>query len=220
MQRLSFVVLVLALAAWTEAAAPPTKTDWKDLFDGKSLTNWKPVEFGDEGTVRVKEGMILLEKGKPMCGIVYSKGDFPKTNYEITYEGKKVEGDDFFCTATFPSGDQYCSFVAGGWRGTVVGISNIDGANASENITTRSMEFERNRWYRFRIRVLKERIEAWIDEEQMVDLDTSDITLSLHLASRPCRPFGFASYETTGAIRRVRLRTLSPAEVAWLQARK
>lgn len=216
MARFALPVLVLVVIA----AAPPTDPGWKKLFDGKSLTNWKPVKFGDEGKVHVKDGMIVLEKGKLLTGIVYTKGDFPKVNYEVTYEGKKLDGDDFFSMPTLPAREEHFSFVTGGWRGTVVGISNINGANASENITTKSMEFDRDRWYRFRVRVTKDRIEAWIDREKVVDLDTSDVTLSLHLASRPFRPFGFSSYDTAGAVRDIRMRELSRAEVARIEADK
>jgi hypothetical protein len=204
----------------SHAAAPPTDPGWKKLFDGKSLANWKAVKFGGEGKVHVKDGTIVLEKGEKLTGVVYTKGDFPKVNYEVTFEGKKLDGDDFFSMATLPARDEYFSFVTGGWRGTVVGISNVNGANASENITTKSMEFDRGRWYRFRVRVTNNRIEAWIDREKMVDLDTSDVTLSLHLASRPSRPFGFSSYDTAGAVRDVRLRELSKAEVAAIEAAK
>ena len=51
-------------------------------------------------------------------------------DYEVTLEGKRVAGDDFFCTTTFPVGESFCSFVVGGWHGTVVGLSSIDGMDA------------------------------------------------------------------------------------------
>jgi hypothetical protein len=219
MARHALPLLLFALLP-AHAAAPPTDPGWKALFDGKSLANWKSVKFGDEGKVFVKDGMIVLEKGQKLTGIVYTKGDFPKVNYEVTYEGKKLDGDDFFSMPTLPARDEFFSFVTGGWRGTVVGISNVNGANASENITTKSMEFDKDRWYRFRVRVTTNRIECWIDREKVVDLDTSDVTLSLHLASRPSRPFGFTSYDTTGAVRDIRLRALSTAEVAAIEAAK
>ncbi len=141
-------------------------------------------------------------------------------DYEVTLEGKRVAGDDFFCTTTFPVGEAFCSFVVGGWRGTVVGLSNIDGVNASENETHRTKTFENDRWYRIRIRVTKKRIEAWIDKEQMVDLDTSDRKIDIHLACRTCRPFGIATWDTTGAIRDIRVRALSEAEKKAIGAKK
>jgi hypothetical protein len=163
---------------------------------------------------------VVLGKGKLMTGITYTRGDFPKTDYEVTLEGKKIAGDDFFCTTTFPVGDDFCSFVVGGWRGTVVGLSSIDGADASENETNKAKEFERDRWYRVRIRVSKNRIEAWLDREKMVDLDTTDRRISVRLECLRCRPFGIATYETTGAVRDVRVRRLSEAEKKALAKRK
>ncbi|MFO0878305.1 MAG: DUF1080 domain-containing protein [Gemmataceae bacterium] len=204
--------LLLILGLTASAAAPPPDAGWKSLFDGKTLGPWKSIAFGDEGKVHVKDGAIYLEKGRKMTGIVYSRADFPTTDYEITFEAKRVDGDDFFCTTTFPVGPDHCSFVVGGWRGTVFGISNINGANASENVTTRSHELESGRWYRIRLRISRDRIETWIDRTKMVDLDTSELTLSLHLASKPTRPFGITSWDTTGAIRDLRLRRLTDAE--------
>src|SRR5208282_6290351 len=89
-----------------KAAAAPIKDDagWKSLLDGKSLTGWKSVDFGDEGKVSVQDGAVVMEKGRPMTGIVYTRGDFPKIDYEVTLEARKIAGEDFFCTTTFPVG--------------------------------------------------------------------------------------------------------------------
>src|SRR3954451_24093572 len=107
-----------------------------------------------------------------MTGVTYTRGDFPKTDYEVALEGKKVAGDDFFCTTTFPVGNSFCSLVVGGWSGRVVGLSSIDFEDASANETRKDMDSKAGRWYRVRIRVGGKRIQAWIDREQVVDLDT------------------------------------------------
>ena len=78
----------------------------------------------------------------------------------------RLDGSDFFCTTTFPVGKDYCSLVVGGWGGAVVGLSNVDYADASENATTKTMGFKDNQWYRVRIRVSDAAIEAWIDGQQ------------------------------------------------------
>src|SRR5262249_16860590 len=149
---------------------------------------------------------------KQMTGITYTRKDFPKVDYEVTLEGKKVVGDDFFCTTTFPVGEDFCSIVVGGWRGTVVGLSNVDFQDASANQTRKDRKFKPAHWYRVRLRVTKDRIEAWIDKEKMVDLDITDRNISIRGECEVCKPFGVATYATTGAVRDIRVRKLTEAE--------
>jgi Domain of Unknown Function (DUF1080) len=216
---LALGLLLLANHAPRVGAEPPGKTEpkkdtagWKDLFDGKSLDGWKACDFYGAGKVEVDGGKIVLTKGKVMTGVTYTKGDFPKMDYEISLEGKKVEGNDFFCTTTFPVGDSFCSFVVGGWSGKVVGLSSIDSMDASSNETRTNKEFKDDQWYKVRIRISAKRIEAWIDADKMVDLDTTDRRISIRLECNACRPFGVATYETTGTIRNVRVRALTEAD--------
>src|SRR4051812_8757085 len=67
-------------------AAPATpraddKPEWKTLFDGKTLAGWKSADLGGDGAVTVRDGALILSRGKPMTGLVYTRGDFPKTGY-------------------------------------------------------------------------------------------------------------------------------------------
>ncbi len=190
------------------------KTKWRDLFDGKTLKDWKVPNFGGEGKVYVKDKTIVMEAGQMMTGITYT-GPLPKTklNYEVTLEAQRVDGSDFFATTTFPVGDSFVSLVVGGWGGTLVGLSSIDFYDASDNQTTRTKDFKPKQWYRIRIRVTREKIEAWIDDEKMVDLETKDRKLSIRFECDLCRPLGISTWMTTGAVRNVRLRELSPEEL-------
>ena len=217
---LALGLLLLPAAREARAAEPPGAAPgsgkggagWKDLFDGKSLADWKPADYTGAGKVHVQDGAIVLERGKVMTGIVSTRGDLPKMDYELTLEGKKVAGDDFFCTTTFPVGDSSCSLVVGGWSGTVVGLSSIDSEDASLNETRTDREFKAGQWYRVRIRVSRKRIEAWIDRDKVVDLDTTDRRISVRLECEACKPFGIATYQTTGAVRDVRVRRLGEEE--------
>jgi 3-keto-disaccharide hydrolase len=215
-----FLVLPFALAApppvsWagdpSKAAAGKSdeKAGWKKLFDGKSLDGWKSADFFGPGKVHVKDGAIVMEKGQTMTGVTYSRKDFPKIDYEVRLEGKKIAGNDFFCTTTFPVGDSFCSLVVGGWGGGTVGLSSINGADASENETHQSKEFKKDQWYHVRIRVSKQRIEAWIDDDKLVDLDTKDRKISTRIECEPCQPFGVATWKTVGAVRNLRVRKLT-----------
>jgi hypothetical protein len=207
------VARVERLAA-QEAAKGKDASGWKVLFDGKSLDGWKAADFYQAGKVHVKDGAIVMEKGDRMTGATYIRGDFPKRDYEVTLEGKKLAGNDFFCTTTFPVGDSFCSLVVGGWGGRVVGLSNINGADASENETRLEKKFEPDRWYRVRIRVTAKRIDAWIDDEHVVDLDSEGLRITTRIECNVCRPFGVATWDTLGAVRAIRVRMLTDTEKA------
>lgn len=191
---------------------PVDKYAWRKLFDGQTLKGWKVAEFGGEGKVYVKDGAIVMERGDMMSGIAWAGDPLPKVDYELTLEGKRIDGSDFFCTTTFPVDDSFCSFVVGGWGGTVVGLSSINGYDASENETNKFREFKNNQWYRIRIRVTKAKIQAWIDNDDMVDLDRQGKKISIRWECEPCRPLGIATWCTTGAVRDIRIRLLKPEE--------
>jgi len=215
----SFVCFVAALllGATTLISQPisgGTKSKepvWKSLFDGKTLTGWKSANFGGEGEVRVEDGALILETGTDMTGATYARDDFPKTNYEVELIAKRVMGNDFFCTTTFPVGKEFCSVVVGGWGGPVVGLSSLDGKDANENATRTLQDFERGVWYKVRIRVTPEHITAWLDDKKVVDQDIRGKKISIRPECDPCKPFGIATWRTVGAIKSVRVRTLDKA---------
>jgi hypothetical protein len=200
----------LEVAIWADKAPA---AGWKDLFDGKTLDGWKAAEFGDAGKVAVKDGAIHMPKGAYMTGVTYTRGDFPTADYEVSLEAARLDGDDFFCTTTFPVGAESCSLVVGGWGGTTVGLSTINRLDASMNETTTTKEFDRGKWYAVRLRVTKDRVRAWIDGDRVVDLPTEDKTLAIRRECGPCQPFGVATWKTAGAVRNVRVRPLTAAEV-------
>lgn len=204
--------------AETRNGAPPKVAAGavQELFDGKSLAGWMRSGFDGEGEVRVEtpfrdgRGAIIIEPGVTLSGITWTEGgSLPRTNYEITFQVMRLKGDDFFCGLTFPVGKSACTFIVGGWSGMVVGISSIDGADASENETTAGMEFEDNRWYRIRVRVMPEKIQTWIDQQQFVDLELQGRTISLRPGDiQHSLPLGIATYMTSSAVRDIQLRRL------------
>jgi len=183
------------------------------LFDGKTLGRWQAADFLDAGDVHVEDGRIILEKGEELTGIVWT-GPVLRTNYEISLEAMRVEGEDFFCGLTFPVGEDHCSLIIGGWHGKVVGLSNIDLMDASENATTILLDFEKNRWYAIRLRVAADRITAWIDGDKVVDADIAGRIIDVRGSVEPCCPLGIASWKTTAAVRNITLRAIESAEKA------
>ena len=189
-------------------AGKGAETGWQPLFDGKTLTNWQVTKFSGEGPVTVKDGQITLASGNSLTGITWAGPALPTTNYEIALQAMRVSGSDFFAGVTFPVADSFCSLILGGWGGSVVGLSSINGMDASENETSQSMTFEQGRWYSIRIRVTPAKIEAWLDDRQIVDvgLEGNKVTTRLEVAAS--EPLGVASWRTAAALRDLRLRRL------------
>jgi hypothetical protein len=178
---------------------------WISLFDGESLSGWEITNFGTEGPVQVSGGNIILGMGDGCTGITW-KEEFPEMNYEIQLDAKKISGNDFFCGLTFPVGDSFCSFIVGGWGGPVVGLSTIDGYDASENETNLLKKFDPDTWYHIRLKVTPEKIEAWIDEEQVINFLTANRKLSIRPEVELSRPFGVCSWMTTAALKNIGLK--------------
>jgi hypothetical protein len=203
--RRSLLAALAAGAGRPAVAQAPAK--WTPLFDGQSLKGWKETPFTGRGEVRVADGMIRLGKGY-LTGITWT-GDFPKSGYEVRFEAARLEGGDFFSGITFPDNDSHCSWINGGWGGSVVGLSNLDGEDASDNDSSTIREFVNGRWYAFRLAVVPDRIQGWIDNELVVDADITGRKVDLRAGEIDlCIPLGFAAYSTVAGLRKIEYRKL------------
>jgi len=177
------------------------------MFDGVSLQGWRETPFSGRGKVRVEDDAIILGNGA-MTGITWT-GSFPKSGYEVRLEAMRVDGHDFFAGITFPVNDSFCSWINGGWGGTVVGLSSLDYMDASENETSTERDFETGRWYALRLRVTADRIQAWIDDEPVIDAHIGNREVDLRPGEiELSKPLGIASYSTTAKLRKLEYRTL------------
>ena len=184
------------------------------LFNGEDLGDWEITQFGGEGDVFVDEEKNLeFGFGAVMTGVNWT-GEVPAlSRYEITLDAMKLDGYDFFCALTFPVKDSHATFVIGGWGGGVVGISSVDDLNASENETMNIDGFEKDRWYQVKVRVTDDRLEAWIDDDQMVDLSLAGKKISLLTGDiELSAPIGLASFQTRSQFRNIIWRNLPEAE--------
>jgi len=188
----------------TDKSEVLTEVDSSYLFDGKTLNGWEITNFGPQGPVEVSGGKIILGIGDGCTGITWEK-NFPVTNYEISLEAMRVAGNDFFCGMTFPVGKDPCTLIVGGWGGTVGGLSSINGMDASENETTKLRQFEKNRWYKIRLQVTVKEIKAWINDENIVYFTIGNKKLSIRPEVELSKPFGIASWNTTAALRNIRI---------------
>ena len=203
MRRLPPIVLFLATAANAEP-----QPHWTSLFNGKSLGQWKATPFTGSPTPRVENGAIVLTAGHPLTGVTWS-GKFPESGYELRFEAARLRGGDFFASVTFPAGGNFATWVLGGWGGDIVGISSLDGWDASDNETRSYFNFDTGHWYAFRLQVTAETIVAWIDHQRIVNVEIRGRAISLrHGDIKLSAPLGFASYNTTGGIRKIEYRPL------------
>lgn len=192
-----------------------------DVPEGKSvpMTEWLSLTPEGEakweerggGTVTWENGVLRLEWGEMLTAARWT-GEFPRqAPYEIEWQARRVDGADFFSALTFPvrSPEECVTFVAGGWGGGVVGVSSVDGEDASHNETTKRRSFEMGRWYAFRLRVEKDRLQGWVDGETTFDLALEGKKLGLRPGPiEVCAPFGVASWQTTGELKEIRWRPL------------
>ncbi len=188
----------------------PDKDGWLSLLDARLLTKWKVLDefdFADHGKIQVSEKGISLEQGFPATGVKWT-GDFPTTDYEVSLEARRVYGDDFFCGLTFPVGDKALTLVCGGWGGQVTGLSCIDGESAIDNDTCHFEEYQQQKWYRIRVCVRKDRIDAWLDDKHIVDLPLKARELSLRWEMEPVQPFGVCTWNTSGELKSLRYRKI------------
>ena len=147
-----------------------------------------------------------------MTGVTWTGAPLAKVNYEVRLEAARQQGSDFFASMTFPVGDSFCTWVTGGWGGDIVGLSSIDGWDASDNETRAYFTFETGRWYALRLQVTADRITAWIDEKSVIDVVITRRTIGLRYGETKLSvPLGFASYGTKGALRKVEYRSLTVA---------
>jgi hypothetical protein len=209
-------------AAPSSTPAPSTEKsegEWKQLWDGKTLKGWTITDFAGHGEVTVDPQFrgdpksppapaIVAEMGALLTGVTLTNSP-PEGDYEVALEAMKIDGNDFFSALTFPVGEAHCSLIVGGWGGGVVGISSVDGMDASENETTKFLSFESKRWYRIRVRVTEGKIEAWIDQDKVVDLVTTDRRISVRAGEiELAQPFGLSAYQTRAAWRNIKVRRL------------
>jgi len=193
------------------APAPAADAEgWVSLFDpgAPGLGRWEVTKFGGQGDVRVEDGCIILGMGQgDLTGITWTEEPL-RMNYEVELEAMRVDGSDFFCGLTVPVRYACVTLIVGGWGGSLVGLSSFNHMDASENETTRIIDFENGRWYRIRMRVTQEKIEAWIDDEQVIDAEPGERKISVRSEVELSQPLGIAAWQTKAALRNIRVRSL------------
>jgi len=221
-----------------KAVIGPVEVAEAKIWTVSDWSEWKLQETAPEGKMAVlpevkdalpgkvaqdlseeakKAGVLLLGPSELLSVVKYEGGGPLLVNdYEVMWEGMRMEGSDFFAALTFPVGseEQCATFVTGGWGGWVTGVSCLQGLYANENESTGSTEFKNGRWYAFTLQVNKDCLRALIDGEEIFNVSLAGKKISMYPGDiQKATPLGFASYSTKGAIRNVRIRPLKPGEL-------
>ncbi len=182
-----------------------------ELYDGQTTKGWRTTSYGGEGEVWVEDGVLTLEMGQVLTGITFdgvaslAAADMPREDYELRIRAKRIDGSDMFCGVTFPVADGYCSFVVGGWGGMTVGLSSVDGKDAARNATRTVHRFEPGQWYDLRVKVSAEKIECWIDQQQVVDQPRPGHEFSIRPDVRLSEPLGIFCFQTTAGFEKIQI---------------
>lgn len=201
-------------AAVSADSSRPTVAMEVDFF-ANGLQDWKVLDdfSGNAGAEFSDEGICSILPGQPISAIRYEgPWELPVTEYEISFQARRVEGQDFFAALTFPvnSIDTCATFVAGGWGGALTGISCVDGMDASANSTGMTQNYAQGEWYSFRIEVVPESIKVWNGSAIIVNLPLEGRKISLRPGELEySAPFGLGTYQTRGEIRHLRILKLN-----------
>jgi len=204
--------LLLAGGGCRPHAGRPDLRGRFDLLAAESPCRWETAPIEGGGGFRIEdapEPVLRLESGLDLSGVRAILGEnenWPTRDYEIAFEARRVEGDDFFCGLTFPVAESHLTLIAGGWGGGVVGLSSLDDLDASENHSRTEMRFETGRWYAVRLVLRAGEVRVWIDGAPVIRVALAGRRIGLKPGPiAACLPIGFATWKTTAEIRRFTL---------------
>jgi hypothetical protein len=207
--RLLSIALVFSVSLSNIAQSQEKKTEvvkplageWIDLIGGGQFEKlWKSTEFGGEGKVDCTNDVLTLKTGVPLTGVNLREQVLPNENYAVRWKAQRTQGSDFFSCLTFPVGDAFCSVVVGGWGGGVVGISSINGNDASENQTTQYLSFDNNRWYAFELTVTSSNITFNVDGKSLIDVEREGNRFDTRIEVHRSRPLGICAYQCVAQV--------------------
>ena len=190
------------------ALAQPKTGEWQSLFDGKTLQGWRETAFTGHGKARVENGTIVLAPGAPMTGVTWS-GAFPRrimkcaskphaSTATISLPASRFRWATRFAPGS-PAGGAATSWASPAWMAgtpatTRRGPTSISKRAAGTPSACKSLPGASS---------------GWIDDKQIVNVEIAGRTVGLRYGEiQLSAPFGFASYGTTGALRKIDYRLM------------
>jgi hypothetical protein len=192
------------------AAAPPellAPGDEVELFDGATLGKWTPERVGAGDAVRVEQGAIQLSWGSPGTSVAWTGTRVP-ANYELALEVMRLEGSGsgyWFHTIPIDAA-RTCTLTLASHLGWLCGASGPVGDGAF----SRAVGLEGGAWHTVRVRVIRGRIEAFLDGEELVVEPA--LASTAELSEDPGgASLEMATWSMTAAVRGIRMKRLPDA---------
>ena len=81
-------------------------------------------------------------------------------------------------------------------------------------MTSQEMHFDTGHWYRIRLRVSEQKLEAWVGQKEIVDMPRAGHKFSVYASEiELSKPFGLSSWSTGAAFRDIEIRNVTgPAD--------
>jgi hypothetical protein len=64
------------------------------------------------------------------------------------------------------------------------------------------------KWFHIRVRVEPGKIQAWIDEDRVVNLETAEKRIGIRLEMESSTPLGVATWNTAAALKNIQIKKL------------
>jgi len=141
--------------------------------------NWENV---NDGNFKIRFGK-LLHKGTGMnyCDtgdIAYLNYDFGTSDYTMTVDATKKDGDEGFLVA-FAVGDKQNNWFwnIGGWHNTLSCLQHIENGSKTGKVagTVKDCVIETGKTYQLKVVVSGTKVKCYIDDELYVDYDTAAV---------------------------------------------
>ena len=195
------LTLILLLCSCSSTQKPD-----KNLLSKKA--NWQISNYGSGGTLEFVNNTVNLEMGDPIQGMHWMGPQLPTSNYKLSLDAMRTQGNDFFVGLTFPVKDQFCSLIISGWGGTVTGLSSINDLDASNNESTCDVVIKNQQWYNIELVVQDKFIKVYVDGKEIILTETLNKKFSIRPEVEPSKPLGLATFYTSAKYRNFYLKTL------------
>lgn len=130
---------------------------------GDMILNGCFVPHSGGGSWDAKDGIVHLTAPATDQRLVFGEPHW--TDYELTLEARKDSGGEGFIVMFRTSGDQHYWMNFGGWGGGEHGLEKSRGP-----MKRVPGKIETGKWYKVRIRCEGARIQAWLDDQPIIDL--------------------------------------------------